>query len=296
MTAPPPGAPEGSPAGGPTTGGSDQAVCYRHPGRETYIRCARCERPICPDCMNSAPVGFQCPECVREGHVATRTRIGATASSRPYAVTLGLIALNVLIYLVEQTQGLRFQYTYAEVGPTPCASGCGTGIADGGYYRLVTAMFLHVNIFHIALNMYALYWLGRSIEPQLGWWRFLGLYLAAGIAGNVVAYVVAPNSLAEGASGAIYGLFAAMWIVARRIGLDTSQITAVIGLNLVLSFVIARISWQAHVGGLVAGALIALVLAYTPRGNWRPLAHGAAIVAVAAVALIAALLKTSALG
>jgi membrane associated rhomboid family serine protease len=246
--------------------------------------------------MRDAPVGFQCPECVRAGHVPTRTRIGAATSSRPYAVTLGLIAVNVLVYLVERSQGLAFQYKYAEVGPTPCPVNCGTGLADGGYYRLVTAMFLHVNIFHIALNMYALYWLGRSVEPQLGWWRFSGLYFASGIAGNVVAYVVAPNSIAEGASGAIYGLFAAMWIVARRIGLDTSQITAVIGLNLVLSFVIARISWQAHIGGLVAGALIALVLAYTPRARWRPAAHGAAIAVVIAVALVAAVVKTSTVG
>jgi membrane associated rhomboid family serine protease len=245
--------------------------------------------------MQSAPVGFQCPECVRAGHVPTRTRIGATTSSRPYAVTLALIAINVLVYLVERSQGLRFEYTYGEIGPTPCPSGCGTGISDGGYYRLVTAMFLHVSVIHIALNMYALYWLGRSVEPQLGWWRFLGLYFASGIAGNALAYVVAPNSLAEGASGAIYGVFAAMWIVARRIGLDTSQITAVIGLNLVLSFVIARISWQAHVGGLVAGAVIALVLAYTPRASWRPVAHAAVIVAVAAIAVVAAVAKSAAL-
>ena len=281
--------PAGAPVGAPPT------TCYRHPKRETYIRCSRCDRPICPDCMRDAPVGFQCPECVRQGHVPTRTQVGATRSSRPELVTRLLIAANVLVFLVQLRQGDRFDFRFLEVGPTPCLSGCGTGISEGGYYRLVTAMFLHVGLLHIALNMYALYWLGRMVEPVLGWWRFAGLYFAAGIAGNALAYILAPNSPAEGASGAIYGLFAAMWIVARRMGADTSQITGIIALNLVLSFVIARISWQAHIGGLVAGGLVALVLAFAPRMRWRPVLHAAVIVAVAGVALLAVVAKAATL-
>ena len=283
MTVPPSGSGSGA-VGSP---GTDAApTCYRHPDRQTYIRCSRCERPICPDCMNDAPVGFQCPQCVGSGTVRTRTVVGGTAAQRPGAVTMTLIALNVLAFLVELGRP-AFERDF---------TGWNFAIAvHHEYYRLITAMFLHVGWWHIAFNMYALYLMGPSLERALGWWRFLGLYLVAGFAGSVVAYALTGiGNAAEGASGAIFGLFAAIWVLSRRFGGDTSQIATVIVINFVLGFVLSNVSWQGHLGGLVAGAVIALAYAHAPR-RWRTPAHVGVLVLVAGLALVGALLRTAAL-
>lgn len=281
MTTPPSG------SGAVRPPGTQQApTCYRHPGRETYIRCARCERPICPDCMRDAPVGFQCPECVRSGHVRTRTPVGGAVSRRPDAVTLALIGVNLLAYLVElASPAFEAKYTAWNYAIA----------AHHQYYRLITATFLHVSWWHIGLNMYALYLMGPPLERLMGWWRFLGLYLVAGYAGSVTAYLLTGiGTAAEGASGAIFGLFAALWVMSRRFGFDTGQITAIIAVNFAFGFVFSRIAWQAHLGGLVAGGLIALVYAHTPA-RWRTLAHVGVLVAVVVVASLAALARTAAL-
>jgi membrane associated rhomboid family serine protease len=261
-------------------------TCYRHPGRETYIRCSRCERPICPDCMRDAPVGFQCPECVRSGAVRTRTSVGATVARRPDAVTLTLIAINFVAFLLKLSspafERRLFEYNFVIAH-------------QHEYYRFITSSFLHVGWLHIALNMYALYLMGPPLERLLGWWRFLGLYLVAGLTGGVAAYVLTNQfAVVEGASGSIFGLFAAMWVLNRRFGADTSQITTLIAINFALSFFLARISWQGHLGGFIGGGLIALVYAYAPRRT-QSLAHVGALVAVAALAMVAALLRTAAL-
>lgn len=262
-----------------TTGSPTVPVCYRHPGRETYVRCVRCNRPICPDCMNEASVGFQCPECVAESRRTTRSAQGAfggrfRGGDRGY-VTIGLIAVNVVVYVLILAAGgfgaalghggsfLAGTTTHLEVqlGVYPPA------IAAGEYYRLVTAMFVHFSILHLAMNMYVLWVLGRYLERALGPARFAALYFVCGIGGNVACYLFTGNQLSGGASTAVFGLFAAMFFINRKLGLSSSSVVVLIVVNLVFTFLVPGISIVGHLGGLITGAAAGLGLAYAPRAN-----------------------------
>jgi membrane associated rhomboid family serine protease len=259
-------------------------VCYRHPGRETYIRCQRCNRPICPDCMNEASVGFQCPECVREGRQAqpaARTAFGGSQAGRNGWVTKALIGLNVVMYVVIVAAGgvraaIGNGSSLIAGGATKLDVQLGViglysdgghlhGVAAGEYYRLITAMFVHFGVLHIATNMWALWILGRYLEYALGPIRFLALYLVCGVGGNVAVYLFAPNTLSAGASTAIFGLFATMFFVNRKLGLSNSGVIVLLVINLGLTFFVPNISIAGHLGGLVTGALAGLGLAYAPR-------------------------------
>lgn len=266
-------------------------VCYRHPKRETYVRCSRCDRPICPECMNDAAVGHQCPECVAEGRRtqrAPRTTFGGSLAGTRGHVTMTLIGINVFIMILSIAsaggQGMFGGGLGGFIGgSTPLTDwgaikgldtyiyeGTGVrftvpaGVADGEYYRLISQMFLHYGLLHLLVNMYALWILGRPLEAVLGRLRFLTLYLMAGLGGGVAAYVFAPEKAAAGASGAIFGLFAALFIVLRRLGRDTSAVVPILILNIAISFA-PGISLAGHLGGLVVGAIIAAALAYAPR-------------------------------
>ncbi|MGS2617311.1 rhomboid family intramembrane serine protease [Micromonospora sp. LZ34] len=292
-------------------------VCYRHPGRETYVRCTRCDRPICPDCMREASVGHQCPECVNEGRRSVRparTAFGGGAAGRHGYVTKALIALNVLLMLLSIASdrggdaaagGSGFGGLLG--GPTPLTDwgsvlggamfpdGAVGGIAEGQWYRLVTAMFLHFGVVHLLLNMWALWVLGRSLEANLGPLRFLSLYLLAGFGGNVAAYLFSePNVTTAGASTAIFGLFAALIVIERKMGRDISQVIPILVVNLVFTLTVPGISIPGHLGGLVVGAAMALVLAYAPRSR-RTLVQlaGGALLVLALLGL--ALVRTAAL-
>ena len=272
-------------------------VCYRHPSRETYIRCTRCDRPICPECMREASVGHQCPECVAEGRRTqrpARTVFGGGAAGRAGYVTKAIIAVNVLLMLLSialdqggdaAAGGRGFGGLLG--GSTPLTNWGSVlglalfpdftvhGIADGEYYRLITAMFLHYGLIHLLMNMWALWVLGRSLEATLGPVRFLALYLVAGLGGNVAAYVfTAPNSQTAGASTAVFGLFAALFIIMRRLGRDTSSVIPILVINLVFTFAVPGISIAGHLGGLAFGAIAALIMAYAP-GSRRSLIQGA---------------------
>ncbi len=275
-------------------------VCYRHPDRETYVRCVRCDRPICPDCMRSASVGFQCPDCVREGSQGVRearTTFGGRVSTNDRAVTIGLIGINVAVFLL-----------VAASTPAALSGGVVTTlharyaldvsqVAQGEYYRLLTSAFLHYGFIHIAFNMYALWLFGPELERLYGRLRFAGLYLLSALGGSALAYLIVspgngftPGPLLAGASGAVFGLLGAYFITARRIGMRSGGILALVGINLALGFVVPNIGWQAHVGGLITGAALAAVLAYAPAGPRRlPVqvagfaAMGILIVAVVAV-------------
>ncbi|MFE9186711.1 rhomboid family intramembrane serine protease [Micromonospora haikouensis] len=284
-------------------------VCYRHPGRETYVRCTRCDRPICPDCMRDASVGHQCPECVDEGRRSVRparTAFGGGAVGRLGYVTKALIALNVLLMLLSIASdrggdalaggsgfgGLMGGSTPltdwgSVLGQALFPDGSVHGIAQGEWYRLVTAMFLHYGIVHLLLNMWALWVLGRSLEANLGPLRFLALYLIAGLGGNVAAYLFsAENATTAGASTAIFGLFAALIVIERRMGRDISSVLPVLVINLVFTLTVPGISIPGHLGGLVTGGAMALVLAYAPRSR-RTLFQvaGAAVLLVALLVL-----------
>ncbi|SCG36788.1 Membrane associated serine protease, rhomboid family [Micromonospora siamensis] len=288
-------------------------VCYRHPDRETYVRCTRCDRPICPDCMREASVGHQCPECVNEGRRSVRparTAFGGGETGRQGYVTRTLLGLNVAMMLLSVGSAVVGGRPLLDVllrGGTPLtewgsvlglallSDGTVGGVADGDWYRLVTAMFLHYGLVHLLLNMWALWVLGRTLEAALGPLRFLALYLIAGLGGNVAVYLFSPaNQPSAGASTAIFGLFAAIFVIMRRLGRDTSAIVPILVVNLIFTFTVPGISIAGHLGGLVVGALMGLVLAYAPRGR-RTLfqAAGSAIILVALIGAV--LVRTAAL-
>ncbi len=290
-------------------------TCYRHPDREAHIRCQRCNRVICPDCMRPASVGFQCPECVKEGAKATRSGRTAYGGLRPTDASLTsgvLIALNVAVWLaimvtgagssrlldwlVLRPQGLCFipNASY-DIDGFSCPSG-GTplpGVVDGAYWELVTSMFSHVQIWHIGFNMLALWVLGPQLELAVGRVRFLALYFVSGLAGGALVLWAGPEYTTGGtlgASGAIFGLMGALGIVALKVGGDFRGVLTWIGINFVITFLVANISWQGHVGGFLAGTAIGAILVYAPRGPRRTTvqALGTAAVALLVVAAILA--------
>ncbi|MFF0244060.1 rhomboid family intramembrane serine protease [Streptosporangium sandarakinum] len=256
MTTQPPGEPD-------TADTAAVPTCYRHPGRETYVRCQRCERPICPDCMRDASVGFQCPECVAEGGKTVR-RTQAVFGGRPVGtpyVVWTLLVVNVLAY------GAQF----LDPGVIVTFSTFSPAIHEGEWWRLVTGAFLHAqpgrgfSITHILFNMLALYVIGPQLERSLGSLRFLALYLLSALGGSVAIYLFGINAV--GASGAIYGLFGALFVVGRKLRYDVTGVLWLIGINVLLTFTLSGISWQGHLGGLVAGVAVAAILVHAPRGN-----------------------------
>jgi membrane associated rhomboid family serine protease len=293
-------------------------VCYRHPSKETYIRCTRCDRPICPDCMNEASVGHQCPECVAEGRRtqrSARTAFGGSVAGRAGVTTRVLIGINVIVMIVSIATGGMTAVAGGGWGgllgqSTPltnwgsvigyAAYGLGDpalhGVAAGEWYRLVTAMFLHYGVLHLLMNMYALWILGRELEAVLGRLRFVGLYLLAGLGGNVAAYLFsAPNAATAGASTAVFGLMAAVFVVLKRLHRDVAPIVPIIVINVIFTFAVTGISVAGHLGGLVAGAIVAAILAYAPA-KVRNAVQGAGLGAVFVVLLVFAVLRTLSLG
>ncbi|MFE7119576.1 rhomboid family intramembrane serine protease [Streptomyces sp. NPDC057654] len=254
----------------------DQAVCcYRHPDRETGVRCVRCERPICPDCMVSASVGFQCPECVSTGSGtgqppranAPRTVAGGAVTADPRLVTKALLGINIAVFVAVYFVGDSLTDALTLIGKAydPNLPGL-VGVADGQWYRLLTSMFAHQEIWHIGFNMLSLWWLGPPLEAALGRARFLALFLVAGLGGNVLAYLLSPQNMGTlGASGAIFGLLGATAVLMRRLNYDMRPVIALLALNLLFTFTFAGISWQAHLGGLVVGTVVAYGMVHAPR-------------------------------
>jgi membrane associated rhomboid family serine protease len=250
-------------------------VCYRHPGRQTYVSCVRCGRPACPDCLRPAAVGHQCVECIKGGNQGARQatgRFGGVVSSGA-PVTWCLIGINVVLYIVLVAHP-NLSNDWALIGGARDPStGNLVGIAFGQWYRMLTSAFLPptggLGFIDILFNMWALYIVGPAVERVLGGVRYLTVYLVSALGGSVLYYlIVAPNAGASGASGAIFGLFGAWFVLSRRLRLDSRMIVLLIVLNLGLSFAgHSIIAWQAHIGGLVAGGLLTAAFAYAPRQN-----------------------------
>jgi membrane associated rhomboid family serine protease len=284
--------------------GTGPPTCYRHPGRETYLSCVRCGRPACPDCLRSAPVGQQCVECIREGNKDVRQPTAVFGGRMVAGATVSwvLVGLNVLLYLAEWVYPRTVDYLAMVARLNDGAIHQVIGVAHGQAYRLITSAFIHetglggLGPAHIIFNMWALILVGPALERLLGHLRFLSLYLLSALGGSVLFYLLAPASeVALGASGAIFGLFGAYFVVSRRLRLATRGIVILIALNLMISFAFSSaIAWQAHVGGLIAGTLIAVAYAYAPR-NQRMLIQIGATAAVLAVLVIAVLSRNSAL-
>jgi membrane associated rhomboid family serine protease len=271
-------------------------TCYRHSGRETYVSCVRCGRYACPDCMRSASVGQQCVECVGEGARSTRPA-RTTFGGRPAAgavVTWTLVAINVAVFLVTWVRPgivndleMLGYASYTTAGPMH-------GVAAGEWYRLITSAFLApatglsgLGFMDILFNMWALVFVGPSLEGLLGRARFLAVYLLSAVGGAVMYYFLAPpNYPAVGASGAIFGLFGAWFVVSRRLRLDTRGIVILIAINLALSFFFHNvIAWQDHIGGLLTGALLTAAYVYAPRKNRALFQAGVTVMVVALIAV-----------
>jgi membrane associated rhomboid family serine protease len=260
-------------------------ACYRHPNRETGVRCSNCERPICPDCMTSTSVGMRCPECARQSAKVRTMRSGSDEPSLTYL----LIGINVLVALGSLLGGASATGGGGVGSSTLLTDGAlsRTAIEQGEYWRLVTAGFLHAGFFHLLFNMLALYILGSMLEPAIGKLRFGLIYFVSLLAGSLGALIAQPVGVTVGASGAIFGLMAAAAVVARSrgLGLMESGLGIWIGLNLLITFTIPNISIGGHIGGLVGGALAALVLVELPRRMRLP--EAAATVLCAALGAIA---------
>ena len=254
--------------------------CYRHPDRQSFVLCQRCLRTICPECQIQAPVGVICPECLRDqqkgASTAQRkaerrwgrrtTTIAAPLDRRPL-ITYGIIAVTVLVYLAQLVPGSPVQQLLAY--------NSGFVIPQLGSFqpwRLLTVLLVHSSWLHIGLNMLALWMIGRILEPLVGRIRFLVMYLISGLAGSVAVALLAPLTWVVGASGAIFGLFGALLVIGRHIGANVASIAIIIAINFAFPFVVGilsgslaavQISWQAHLGGLIAGAAVGFIYART---------------------------------
>jgi len=262
--------------------------CYRHPDRVSFVLCQRCLRTICPECQTQAAVGVICPECMRDQQKAQTTaqknaerrarpvRAVTLSDSRPYA-TYGIILATAVVYLLQLLIPGRFVEGWLAFNSLFVLPGSEAVFQP---WRLVTVLFVHASFWHIGLNMLALWMIGRSLEPLLGHGRFLTLYFLSGLGGSVAVALLAPGVWVVGASGAIFGLFGALLVIGRHIGANIRSIAIIIAINFALPFVFAlassigrgsftdalasiQISWQAHLGGLLTGALVGFIYART---------------------------------
>ena len=291
--------------------------CYRHPDRETGLSCSECGRPICYECMTPAPVGLRCPEHsgraqgVQRVTRPARRAVTGVGSRRMNAVTMALIGINVAVYLAELAAGgsvngvgnwiyshgaLLAQGVYqgGNIYPVPAhvaAPGFTlVGVAHGEWWRLVSAAFLHYGPFHLAVNMYSLYFAGTLLEHVIGRWRFVLLYMGSGIAGSAGALLLSPNSVTVGASGAIFGILGALFVLERNRHIATGgQVAGLIVLNLIFTFAISNISVGGHIGGLIAGVVLMWVLLEFRRSAALSVA---ATVAVVVLSVVIAYAKT----
>lgn len=287
--------PENPPRYGERVSLSDADFCYRHPDRPSFTLCQRCGKTVCPECQVQQPVGLLCPGCVAElspKAAVTRARSRralarrAADSSTPIITYTMLAVCGVIAVLQRIVPGLTENLWYAPIYST------------AEYFepwRMLTSVFTHSpsNLFHIIFNMYALLVFGRELEMVLGRIYYAVLLLISGIGGTVAVMwwtVADPASLVVptvGASGALFGVLAATLVLYRRLSLNVTSLAVLLGVNLVIGFLPgANISWQAHLGGMIFGALTAyLLLRFT--GSRKQLQRQLVLVGI--VALLIAL-------
>lgn len=272
--------------------------CYRHPDRQSFVLCQRCMRTICPECQTAAPVGVVCPECMKEQQ-QQRTKVQRKAERRwsrpaavavaagPPVVTYAIAGITGGFYLLGLIPGVGEDIRAALMFWAPLLYPEATGTFQP--WRLFTVALVHSGLWHVGLNMLALWMIGRTLEPLLGRWRFLALYLISALGGSVAVALLAFPTPVVGASGAIFGLFGALFVIGRKLGANMAGIALVLGINLVIGFLPGfNISWQAHVGGLVAGVLVGLVFVQTRERRRRAAQVG--LLAAVTVGLLALLL------
>jgi membrane associated rhomboid family serine protease len=289
---------------------TEAPVCYRHPKRETWVSCQRCGRPICPECQIQAPVGVQCPECVREGQAGMPRRapafVRALRPSGTPVVTYTIIGLCILLFVLQYVSGGVVTEAWL-MDPTAARS---------EPWRLLTSGFLHSQAFffpiHLLFNMYALFIFGPLLETFLGRARFLALYVIATIGGSVAEVLIyqwvvltngeiieATNGFIRagyslGASGAIFGLMGALIVLRRALGINLRQIAIVVVINFGIGFVVPNIAWEAHLGGFGVGAAVAAVYLATRRAQSRAIQiAGVAGIAVGLGLIVAVCVATA---
>lgn len=263
--------------------------CYRHPDRVSFVLCQRCLRTICAECQTQGAVGVICPECMRdqqkartdaerkaERRWASRPQAVTVTDSRPLA-TYAIILTTAVVFVLQLLIPGRFVETWLAFNSLFVLPGSAAPFQP---WRLLTVLFVHDGFWHIALNMLALWLIGRSLEPLLGHGRFVALYLLSGLGGSVAVALLAPGVWVVGASGAIFGLFGALLVIGRHIGANITTIAIIIAINFAWPFVFAlissigrgsfadaleaiRVSWQAHLGGFLVGALVGFIFART---------------------------------
>ena len=245
--------------------------CYRHPDRQSFVLCQRCGRTICPECQTQAAVGVHCPECTREARMSAPRRKPAMVSAARIALgngapvaTWSIIALCVVVFAIQYLTG------GPQAGAATQALIYYPPLTAFEPWRMITALFIHASFIHVGLNMFSLYIFGPILERMLGRGRFIALYLLSGFGGSVAVLLIAPQIGVLGASGALFGLFTAFFVIQRGLGGNGNSLLVLIAINLVIGFIPGfNIAWQAHVGGLVVGAVVALVFMKTRRTDHR---------------------------
>ena len=262
--------------------------CYRHPDRPSFVLCQRCGRTVCPECQTLAPVGVICPECIRESNAkakaaqrpSARTRLRRLGQDQRPLVTYAIIGVSAVLWLIQQVTGdwltgiLVYHGIYSHV--------------SGGAFepwRMLTSAFAHSTVFHLAFNMLTLWIFGRTLEQVYGHLRFAALYVVSALGGSLAIALVAPNTTVLGASGAVFGLFGAYFVVMRQARMNTMSLIVLIGINVVMGFVIPGIAWQAHLGGLVTGALCSWLFLWESKSE-KPSRQGLWLVAALGVLII----------
>jgi membrane associated rhomboid family serine protease len=244
--------------------------------------------------MTPAPVGLRCPEHSGKPQGVQRVvrpaqrAVTGVGSRRMNAVTLALIAINTAVYLAELAMGgssdgtNNWIFNHGALLMSGSLNGQPVGIAHGEWWRLVTSAFLHFGIFHLAINMYSLFYAGTLLEHLIGRWRFALLYLASGIAGSAGAILWSPNEITVGASGAIFGVLGGLFVLERRGHIATGgQIAGLIVLNLIITFTFSSyISVGGHIGGLIAGVVLMMLLHQYRRSAAMSVAGAVAVVAI----------------
>ncbi len=288
-------------------------TCYRHAGVPTGIMCSRCGRPICPACMVDAAVGFQCPECTKEGSRQMRQGLlpyGGYPSRDPRLTSIVLIAINIAIWLLSGVSSLGDRLALAPRGvclaandpssyypgmlKAACLAGGDNwvaGVATGAWWQVVTSVFTHLTFIHLAVNMVSLFVIGPILEQVLGRARFLVVYGIAGLAGSAsVMWLTSPESSTVGASGALFGLMGAILLLSYKAKGNYRQVLIVLGANIAYTlFFVGTISWQGHFGGLVGGLLTGWIIAYAPRDRRTQIQrYGLSAVTIVVLAAIVA--------
>lgn len=233
--------------------------------------------------MISAPVGFQCPECVAGAQVSLpKTRFGGSFNTVP-KVTRAILVTCISIFVLSLLLG-SFALAF---GMIPIA------IAQGEWWRLLTSTLLHGSILHLLFNMYALYWLGPQLERSLGHVRFATLYILSALGGSVASYWFSDlRTVSVGASGAIFGLITATIVIGREMRTDVSQLIVLLGLNVVIGFLQSGIDWRAHFGGAITGAAIAFIYTKGNRLN-RDRIHRAGLAGIFVFLVLATLARNA---